>query len=166
MTDETNRRANGQFTGVVPLDVVAREGGLSVMKGILEGRLPGAAMAKTLNFWLTTVEEGRIVFTGSPTVEHLNPLGTIHGGWASTIMDSSLACAVMTMIKPGEGYTTVEFKLNLTRPILPNMGELAARAVSFTAARQLRPRKLIFVTVPASCWRTAPRPARSSRSTN
>lgn len=122
--DETNSRPNGQFTGVVPLDVVAKEGGLSVMQGILAGRLPGAAMGRTLNFWLTKVEEGLIVFTGAPTVEHLNPLGTVHGGWASTIMDSSLACAVMTMIKPGEGYTTVEFKLNLTRPILPDTGEL------------------------------------------
>ena len=124
-TDETNGMPNGQFTGVVPLDVVAREGGLSVMKGILEGRLPGAAMAKTLNFWLTTVEEGLIVFTGTPTMDHLNPLGTIHGGWAATIMDSALACAVMTTLAPGEGYTTVEFKLNLTRPVLPDMGELA-----------------------------------------
>lgn len=124
MIEDTNSSANGQFTGVVPLDVVAKEGGLSVMKGILEGRLPGAAMAKTLNFWLTTAEEGLIVFTGTPTVDHLNPLGTIHGGWAATIMDSSLACAVMTLIKTGEAYTTVEFKLNLTRPILPGMGEL------------------------------------------
>ena len=124
MIDDTNRRANGQFTGVVPLDLVAEEGGLSVMQGILDGRLPGAAMAKTLNFWLSKVEEGFIVFTGTPTVDHLNPLGTIHGGWAATIMDSSLACAVMTMLAPGEGYTTVEFKLNLTRPILPGMGEL------------------------------------------
>lgn len=125
MTDETTYSANGQFTGVVPLDLVAREGGLSVMQGILDGRLPGAAMARTLNFWLTAVEEGRIVFTGAPTTDHLNPLGTIHGGWAATIMDSALACAVMTTLKPGEGYTTVEFKLNLTRPILPEMGEIA-----------------------------------------
>jgi hypothetical protein len=66
MMDDANQRANGQFTGVVPLDVVAREGGLSVMQGILEGRLPGAAMARTLNFWLTKVEEGLIVFTGTP----------------------------------------------------------------------------------------------------
>ncbi len=125
MTDNANIRGNGQFSGVIPLDVVAKEGGLSVMQGILEGRLPGASMARTLNFWLTNVEEGLIVFTGTPSVDHLNPLGTIHGGWAATIMDSALACAVMTTIAPGEGYTTVEFKLNLTRPILPDMGELA-----------------------------------------
>jgi len=125
MNDLPNAAADRQFAGVVPLELVAKEGGLSVMQGILEGRLPGAAMAKTLNFWLTKVEEGLIVFTGSPTEEHLNPLGTIHGGWAATVLDSSLACAVMTTLEPGEGYTTVEFKLNLTRPILPGMGELS-----------------------------------------
>lgn len=113
-----------QFAGVVPLNIVASEGGLSVMRGILEGRLPGASMAQTLNFWVSRVEEGEVDFTGAPGKEHLNPLGTIHGGWAATIMDSALACAVMTTLKPGEGYTTVEFKLNLTRPVLPNMGEL------------------------------------------
>lgn len=125
MNDLPNAAADRQFAGVVPLELVAKEGGLSVMQGILDGRLPGAAMAKTLNFWLTKVEEGLIVFTGSPTEEHLNPLGTIHGGWAATVLDSSLACAVMTTLEPGEGYTTVEFKLNLTRPILPGMGDLA-----------------------------------------
>ncbi|MCY0095793.1 PaaI family thioesterase [Hoeflea ulvae] len=124
MTDKASAHVNGQFTGVVPLDLVAREGGLSVMQGILDGRLPGAAMAKTLNFWLSKVEDGAIAFTGAPNQDHLNPLGTIHGGWAATIMDSALACAVMTTLAPGEGYTTVEFKLNLTRPILPGMGEL------------------------------------------
>lgn len=124
MTGNPDTPGNRQFAGVVPLDLVAREGGLSVMQGIFEGRLPGAAMAKTLNFWLSKVEEGVIAFTGVPNEDHLNPLGTIHGGWAATIMDSALACAVMTTLAPGEGYTTVEFKLNLTRPILPGMGEL------------------------------------------
>lgn len=124
MTDETTPWATGQFVGLLPLDLVAKEGGLSVMQGILDGRLPGAAMGKTLNFWLSKVEEGVIAFTGAPNAAHLNPLGTIHGGWAATIMDSALACAVMTTLAPGEGYTTVEFKLNLTRPILPDMGEL------------------------------------------
>ena len=124
MSDAYQAPAGGQFTGVVPLDLVSKEGGLSVMQGILDGRLPGAAMAKTLNFWLTKVEEGVIAFTGTPSEDHLNPLGTVHGGWAATILDSALACAVMTTLAPGEGYTTAEFKLNLTRPILPGMGEL------------------------------------------
>lgn len=109
---------------VIPLELVAKEGGLSVMQGIRDGRLPGPNMGKTLNFRISKVEEGMVVFTGTPTVDHLNPLGTIHGGWAAAIMDSALACAVMTTLAPGEGYTTVEFKLNLTRPLLPGMDEL------------------------------------------
>ncbi|OCW57707.1 PaaI family thioesterase [Hoeflea olei] len=114
-----------RFTGVIPLDVVAREGGLSVMRGMLEGRLPGATMARTLNFRLTRVEEGLVAFSGAPTADHLNPLGSVHGGWAATILDSALACAVMTTLPPGEGYTTVEFKLNLTRPMAPDMEEVS-----------------------------------------
>ncbi len=123
MNDDAPDFRSLQSAGVVPLDLVARESGLSVMQGILEGRLPGATIARTLNFWLSKVEEGTVAFTGAPNGEHLNPLGTVHGGWAATIMDSALACAVMTTLAPGEGYTTVEFKVNLTRPILPDTGE-------------------------------------------
>ncbi|MEQ8306953.1 MAG: PaaI family thioesterase [Hoeflea sp.] len=124
MSEQASGFPDRQIPGVVPLDLVAREGGLSVMQGILDGRLPGATIAKTLNFWLTEVGEGTVTFAGAPNGEHLNPLGTVHGGWAATIMDSALACAVMTTLAPGEGYTTVEFKLNLTRPILPDSGEI------------------------------------------
>ncbi len=122
--DMSVAQAQMQRAGVIPLELVAKESGLSVMQGILDGRLPGATIARALNFWLSKVEEGVIAFTGAPNEDHLNPLGTVHGGWAATVMDSALACAVMTTLAPGEGYTTVEFKLNLTRPILPGMGDL------------------------------------------
>ena len=73
---------------------------------------------------MTEVEEGRVVFSGMPSADHLNPLGTVHGGWTATVMDSALGCAVFSVIKPGEAYTTIEFKLNLVRPVLPGMGEV------------------------------------------
>ena len=111
--------------GTVPLDVVARDGGLKAMQDLLSGVHPAPPMSHTLSFSLSEVEEGRVVFKGLPSVAHLNPLGTIHGGWTATIMDSALACAVMTMLKPGEGYTTVEFKVNLVRPLLADMGEVS-----------------------------------------
>ncbi|NVD38285.1 PaaI family thioesterase [Ensifer sp. HO-A22] len=110
--------------GVLPLDRVARDGGLKVMQDLLKGDLPAPPMSATLKFGLTEVEEGRVVFKGLPTDEHLNPLGTVHGGWTATVMDSALGCAVFTTLKPGEGYTTVEFKVNLVRPLLPGMGEV------------------------------------------
>ena len=64
------------------------------------------------------------MFRGLPGERHLNPLGGVHGGWAATIMDSALACAVQTMLQKGEAYTTAEFKVNLTRPLMPGMGEV------------------------------------------
>ncbi len=110
--------------GTVPLETVARDGGLKAMLDLLAGIHPSPPMAATLKFGLSEVEEGKVVFRGLPSAEHLNPLGTVHGGWAATIMDSALGCAVMTTLKPGEAYTTVEFKVNLVRPLLPGMGEV------------------------------------------
>ncbi|MDO9417506.1 PaaI family thioesterase [Pararhizobium sp.] len=110
--------------GTVPLDVVARDGGLKAMQDLLAGVHPAPPISQTLKFGLSEVEEGRVVFKGLPSEEHRNPLGTVHGGWTATLMDSALACAVMTTLKPGEGYTTVEFKVNLVRPVLAGMGEV------------------------------------------
>ena len=110
--------------GTVPLEAVARDGGLKVMQDLMNGFHPAPPISQTLKFGLAEVEEGRVVFKGLPGREHLNPLGTIHGGWTATLMDSALACAVMTTLKPGEGYTTAEFKVNLVRPLLPDMGEV------------------------------------------
>lgn len=125
MTSQDLKSLQGQMAGVVPLETLAAESGLSVMTGILEGRLPSATISVALNFWLTRVEEGLIEFRGAPNEAHLNPLGSVHGGWAGTIMDSALACAVMTTLAAGEGYTTVEFKVNLVRPLMPGMGEVS-----------------------------------------
>lgn len=110
--------------GTLPLDVVKRDGGLKVLQAMLAGDLPAPPMANTLAFSMTEVEDGRVVFAGLPSVDHLNPLGTVHGGWTATVMDSALGCAVFSVINPGEAYTTIEFKLNLVRPVLPGMGEV------------------------------------------
>lgn len=110
--------------GVVSRDVLSAESGLSFLKGMLDGRHPSPPFARTTNMLGTEVEEGRIVFEGTPTADFFNPLGTIHGGWTATILDSAMACAVHSTLKPGEGYTTVEMKLNYVRPILPGSGLL------------------------------------------
>lgn len=109
---------------VIPLADLGRLGGLAVLRGMIAGDYPAPPIARTLSMWISEVEEGRVVFKGLPARKHCNPLGSVHGGWTATIMDSALACAVMTTLKPGEGYTTAEFKVNLTRPVLPGMGEV------------------------------------------
>ncbi|MEM9432654.1 MAG: PaaI family thioesterase [Pseudomonadota bacterium] len=91
--------------------------GLQFMRGILEGKLPAPPIAKTLNFRLTDVAEGRVSFDGAPQYAAFNPMGTTHGGWYGTILDSAMGCAVMTMVPQGSVYTTLEFSVNIMRSI-------------------------------------------------
>ncbi len=91
--------------------------GLEFIRGILEGRISGAPIAEIMNFRLHLVEEGRVIFRGAPEFRHLNPTGTVHGGWYGTLLDSALGCAVATVLPRGRFYTTLEYKVNLTRAL-------------------------------------------------
>jgi len=91
--------------------------GLDMMQGILDGIYPAAPIAKVLNYKVHAVEKGKVVFRGTPNLESRNPMGTIHGGWYGTILDSAMACAVMTTLPVGKIQTTLEFKVNIIRPI-------------------------------------------------
>ncbi|AOO81101.1 PaaI family thioesterase [Bosea vaviloviae] len=108
--------------GVVTRDVLLAEDGLGFLRGIVEGRHPGPPIAEAMDLDLVEVEEGRVVFVGKPSARFFNPLGTIHGGWTATILDSAMACAAHTTLKAGEGYTTLEMKLNYVRPVMPDSG--------------------------------------------
>jgi uncharacterized protein (TIGR00369 family) len=112
----------------VPLAEAARLSGLEVLKKVLSGEFPAAPIARTLNFTMSAVEEGRVEFRGVPTADHLNPMGAVHGGWTATVLDSALGCVVMSMLQPGEAYTTAEFKVNIVRPLMPGMGEVLCEA--------------------------------------
>ena len=91
--------------------------GLEFMQGILDGSLPGPPIGETLGYTLLSVEEGRVVFRGAPEFSVTNPMGTVHGGWYGTLLDSSMACAVMTRVPRGSVYTTLEYKINIIRSI-------------------------------------------------
>lgn len=93
--------------------------GLAIIQAMAADELPRPPICKTLNFTLIEASEGRAVFAGEPGEESFNPIGTIHGGWAATLLDSALACAVHTTLGIGERYTSVEMKVNFIRPILP-----------------------------------------------
>ena len=108
--------------GVVSRDVLLAEDGASFLRGIVEGRHPGPPFADAMDFELAEADEGRVVFIGQPSARFFNPLGTIHGGWTATILDSAMACAAHATLKPGEGYTTLEMKLNYVRPVMPDSG--------------------------------------------
>lgn len=91
--------------------------GLQFMQGILNGENPAPPIGKTLNYKIHDVGDGRIVFRGAPLFDHCNPMGTVHGGWYGTLLDSAMACAVMTKVPKGSFYTTLEYKINILRSI-------------------------------------------------
>lgn len=91
--------------------------GMEFMTGILEGHLPGPPIGRTLGYELHEVADGRVTFRGAPSFDFTNPLGTVHGGWYGTLLDSAMACAVMTRVPRGSVYTTLEYKINILRPI-------------------------------------------------
>ncbi len=99
-------------------------GGLEYLRALARGELPSAPMASLMGFWPSEVEEGRVVFEVEPDEYHYNPIGTVHGGLACTLFDSAMGCAVHTTLPAGTGYTTVELKVNLLRPITVETGRL------------------------------------------
>ena len=127
----------GMGCGVASPEQVAGKTGLEVMQAMLRGALPYPPIARTLGFTLVEVDAGRAVFQGTPKFEHYNPLGSVHGGWFATLLDSALGCAVHTMMPPGRGYTTAELGVNLVRAITTKVRRVRAEGRVIHCGRQL-----------------------------
>jgi uncharacterized protein (TIGR00369 family) len=112
--------------GVVPIEQARTMDGMTLFGEIMAGRLPAPPMAKALGFWIEKVELGRVVFGYEPVFEHYNPLGSVHGGVAATLLDSVMGCCIHTTLKAGIGYTTVEIKVNYVRAMTDKTGEVRA----------------------------------------
>ena len=113
-------------TGVVPLDQIMARSGLEFLTDMIDGKLPQAPMCATLGFHLAKASNGYARFDGVPEFRHYNPIGTVHGGFAATLLDSALGCAIFTTLTKGEAWTTLELKLNLVRPISKDTGTVQA----------------------------------------
>jgi uncharacterized protein (TIGR00369 family) len=113
-------------TGVVSPDVLMSYDGVSFLRALLEGTLPPPPITETLGFRLASVAPGRVVFEGEPQLKHYNPIGSVHGGFAMTLLDSALGCAVHSVLGKGETYTTLEIKVNLVRPLTKDTGLVSA----------------------------------------
>ncbi len=109
--------AGGGAAGVATREQVGHLSGLEVFQAILAGKLPYATVGKLLDYSLVSVELGQVVFQGSPSNEFLNPMGTVHGGWYGTLLDSAMGCAVHTMLPAGRGFTTAEYSINMVRGV-------------------------------------------------
>jgi uncharacterized protein (TIGR00369 family) len=128
----------GVGPGVASPAMVAGKTGLEIMQAMLRGEMPYPPIAQTLDFLVVEVEAGRAVFQGTPGSAHLNPMGTVHGGWYATMLDSAVGCAVHTMMPAGRGYTTAELSVNLVRAIpLGKVQRVRAEGKVLHCGRQL-----------------------------
>ncbi|HEU5016468.1 MAG TPA: PaaI family thioesterase [Pseudolabrys sp.] len=114
--------------GVAAADVRSALDGLTFLKAVVAGTQPQAPICELLGFRLTAVDTGRAVFEGIPRFQHYNPFGTVHGGFAATMLDSALGCAVASTLAKGEAFTTLEFKINLVRALTDRTGPVRAEA--------------------------------------
>ena len=111
--------------------------GLDILRRSMAGELPYSTMSQTLDFVLISVGDGRATFQGTPSAKHLNPMGTVHGGWFATLLDSALGCAVWTKIPAGRLYTTTELSVNLVRALTPQVPRVRAIGQVIHCGRQL-----------------------------
>ncbi|SEP17088.1 PaaI family thioesterase [Aquisalimonas asiatica] len=108
------------------LATIGQYSGLEFLQAMFNGELPHPPIGETLNFLPILAEEGRVVFQGTPQAAHYNPISSVHGGWAATLLDSCVGCAVQSTLPRGRGYTTLELKVNYVRALTPDTGPVRA----------------------------------------
>jgi uncharacterized protein (TIGR00369 family) len=102
--------------------------GLDYMSAVVKGEMPPPPIAVTMRLRPVELEEGRVVFEGEPGEEHYNPIGVVHGGYAATLLDSALGCAVHTTLPAGVAYTSLGLEAKFVRPISRDTGRVLCEA--------------------------------------
>lgn len=127
----------GPGPGVARPEQIAGKTGFEQMQAMLRGEIPYAAIAETLDFLVVSIGDGEAIFQGTPGPHHFNPMGTVHGGWFATLLDSALGCAVHTKMPVGRGYTTAELSVNIVRALTPKVSRVRAIGRVIHCGRQL-----------------------------
>jgi uncharacterized protein (TIGR00369 family) len=112
--------------GVAAREELRSRSGIEFLNGISSGELPPAPIAELLGITPIAVEPGRAVFQGTPGLAHYNPSGTVHGGYAASLLDTAVGCAIHTLLPPGKGFTTLELKVNYIRAMTDKTGPVRA----------------------------------------
>jgi uncharacterized protein (TIGR00369 family) len=110
--------------GVVPREIAAGVAGIDFLRGLRDGKHPVPPFAVETDITIVEVESGRVAFEATPSRRFYNPLGTVHGGWISTLLDSAMGCAVHSVLKAGQAFATVDMAVSFVRPVLEQTGKL------------------------------------------
>ena len=123
--------------GVTPPEVMASMAGIDFVRAIFEGKLPAPPIMQTVEPFDSTAEPGVVVIHSIPGFRHYNPIGSVHGGYAATLLDSAMGLAVHTMLPPGTGYTTLEFKISFVRGMSETSGIVRTEGRVLNAGRRV-----------------------------
>ena len=114
----------------LPRDEIAGLSGLEILRRMIAGELPAPPFARTMAIWAGEADEGRVVFHGEPRADFFNPLGTVHGGWIGAILDSAMGCAVHSLLKPRQIYTTTSMTIHYVRAVMPGQGDVRCEGIA------------------------------------
>lgn len=123
--------------GVVPPEIAKRYTGVEFLRAIIRGELPSPPITQTLDFRLAEADEGRVVFEGNPDGRTINPMGTVHGGYYATLLDSAMTCSVVSVLPAGPSCTTLEFKVTMLRAMTEKTGPVRATGTVLAPGRRV-----------------------------
>jgi uncharacterized protein (TIGR00369 family) len=157
--DEARVRARQSAPGAEPRGAVFGRSGMEMFEAIFSGELPSPPINDTVNILAIHIEPGVAVFQGRPHRRLYNPLGTVHGGWFATLLDSAVGCSVHSTLPAGKGFTTLELKVNMLRalndqvPLVRAEGKLihAGRQVALAEGRIVGPDGKIYAHATTTC---------------
>jgi uncharacterized protein (TIGR00369 family) len=135
--EEAAVRARLADAGVARPEQLAGLSGLEIFEAMARGDLPHAPISDAADIWPIAFSRGHFVYQGRPSARHFNPMGSVHGGWIATLLDSALGCAVQTTLSAEQAYTTAELKVSYVRAVTPALGLVRAEAQVINAGRQL-----------------------------
>jgi uncharacterized protein (TIGR00369 family) len=130
-------RERGLPPDTLPIEAMREYSGLELFQKMQRGELPPPPIALTLDFYIVEAEKGRVVFQGHPSRAHYNPIGSVHGGYHATLLDSCVACAIQSTLEAGQGYTTLELKVNYLRALTDQVGPVRAEGKVIHVGKQI-----------------------------
>ena len=122
--------------GVTPTDVMASMPGIDFVRAIFDGKLPAPPIMQNIEPFDSTAEPGIVVMYSVPGFRHYNPIGSVHGGYAATLLDSAMGLAIQSMLPVGTGYTTLEFKVSFIKGMTKDSGLVRTEGRTLNVGRR------------------------------
>jgi len=122
--------------GVTPTEVMASMPGIDFVRAIFDGKLPAPPIMQSIEPFDSTAEPGVVVMHSIPGFRHYNPIGSVHGGYAATLLDSAMGLAVHSMLPVGTGYTTLEFKVSFIKGMTKDSGPVRTEGRTLNVGRR------------------------------